>query len=407
MTATIVQTGATRTIKGAALTDTNFTLSVNGIDTVVSGGTPSTSTVKDRNFNILTGALVNTAGQVIVTNLLAGTALTPVFSSLDTAFASVDAATGIVTYIANGYPRIMVQTPFLTMIQRVYCWQNTGGTVTTFASFVSGSLADSISSAVDTALAVGGASVNMFSTVINVTKTYVRNVNCWLNGIDLSGLCIFNSAENTGEGGGTVVTPLHVIMAAHYNSSYGNGTTLRFLGTDNVVYERTIASSQTIVDSGGGFVSDCQLITLNSPLPAAVSIVPVLPSTYANNIGFINTKNQTPGIVGFWMNQYLQALVFEIIEILDSSGTQSSDIYAAQPSTALRQGFDGTLVVGDSGHAFCWVINGKIVLVGVAHTGGSFPSGSFTTHYASEINTAISGSGYSLTTVDLSTFPTY
>jgi hypothetical protein len=110
---------------------------------------------------------------------------------------------------------------------------------------------------------------NLFTTKIHTDKIYVRNINTFARHVDISCLSVWPDRPVT------MITPLHGIAAAHFTPA--NGSIQRWVSMGNEWVERTVASSQLIF-------GDCQLVTLNSPLPDSIKPAKLVPFDFSDYI---------------------------------------------------------------------------------------------------------------------------
>lgn len=103
-----------------------------------------------------------------------------------------------------------------------------------------------------------------------------RNRNCWAYGIDVSSASPYNSSQ-WGFRAGALISKRHVIFAKHY--PIGIGATMRFVGMDDVNYDRTLVESRHLVGT------DIVIGLLSSDLPDAVIPAVILPADYSHYIG--------------------------------------------------------------------------------------------------------------------------
>jgi hypothetical protein len=303
----------------------------------------------------------------------------------------------------------------------------TGGAYTEeFSSFAPGSLAKHCADQIDNrlvGLTASSTTKNIFSTYNGSAATYVRNPNCWAAGIDMTGLSPWNSTlgQNTA---GTLISPRHVLWAAHYPPSVG--ATVHFVDNNNNVVVRTISSMLTHPDynnPSGTYEADIRIGLLDSDVPNTISFLKILPSNIATYLPSISTSdalfsytNPTPTgahnarIPVFLTDQAENALVYTMGRVYNNS----SFWIAYKPATTQPQrvAFHEDIVTGDSGSPACLVVNNQLVVFGVVtstYSGGQTGSRSSLPYFKDSVNAMMTtlGGGYQLTEADLSGFTQY
>lgn len=377
------------TSRGPTLDDVDFVLSYTPLLTEVSGGTGVNSTVLDRNIRTTTGATIKTEAVVTAQELVfdAFSRAGLVIESLSPSIASitVDGNEAVLTRLSNGTARILYKTPWLFREISVPVSLTAGASGVEFLSYTSGTLADHVSDSLD-ALIVSNQDQEVFASG-------VRNTGVWTQA-DMSSHQVWNS--HTGGPQGVAISPLHTISPYHYITP--TGTTVRFIGNDNSVNERTISSQMQI----GG--TDLLLNKLSSALPATVVPAKTLPSGYIDylpSIDVIENYRSAYTIPGFYINKFSEAHVIEC-------GIANNSIYVYQALDSFPDRHDMyTLPVGgDSGSPVCVIINDEVVVLTTLHTPGSGPA--IVNNYAA-INAGMTtlGGGYQLTDVSVSGFTSF
>ena len=180
----------------------------------------------------------------------------------------------------------------------------------------------------------------------------------------------------------TAVSPLHVVMAAHYQRPVGS--TIVFNDRSGRPQRRTLVAVESL--SG---VTDVAVGKLDSPLPSGVKPYRVLPPS----TGY----ESVAGCLAVVTDQQRRAFVHEIAGV---QGTGLSFRHSGRVSPVLRK----HLVTGDSGHPSFLLVGGEMVLIGT-HTSGGPGSGPFyaSPQVFSAIDAAMAklGGGYRLSTVPL------
>jgi hypothetical protein len=239
----------------------------------------------------------------------------------------------------------------------------------------------------------------------DANTVYTRNTNFWLQDIDWSCLSPMNSLGRNHLGGahraGTVISPRFIMCINHYK--IWDLEKIWFLGTDNVVYERSIVASKKV----GIYADGINIALLNADLPAEVSIAKVLPTNVSLRLG--RDGLDLPMV---WFNQYREACLASIV--LGQNGYISClnrDVNTLAPILSSRLPANKNMIEGDSGGPGFLLCGTTPVLVGIIQTVGGLVAVGFN-HTA--INTAMAelwaensqaGTAQQLTDVDISSYP--
>ena len=295
---------------------------------------------------------------------------------------------GLAAYVADG-PCTLLATSRDGETSAVLVTAEGGESNTTDIpdGWVSGTLAahctDQIAS-----LAASGNELNVF-TVAN-GSTFVRNPGFWASSVDFSCASPWNSTGGA-QRAGTLVSPRHVVFCEHASFYPANGATMYFVSAQGEVVTRTLESTVFAA-------SDIRVGVLDSDVPASISFARVLPTDWASaSLPGIDATFAVPVIV---FNQQERSGVSNLTGFAtDRFNTRYPDSYAD---------YYQNIVKGDSCNPVFLVIDNAPVLIGVLTFGGS-GAGFHIAHYTTQVNAAMTtlGGGYSLTTVDLSEFPTY
>lgn len=181
----------------------------------------------------------------------------------------------------------------------------------------------------------------IFSSQDFVNKVWVRNVNCWAYGLDITCLSPWNSI-GANQRAGTVVgqSRQYVLFAAHFPLEIGSQ--IAFVTQDNQTVLRTVSDRRLHPDFGG-VTPDVGIAKLDSPLPASIRAAKILPYPF-------NMKAPT-GIT------YMPAMVLDQEEnALIADGLSYTDLgfgFTA-PVDAKRLEFYEDVIVGDSGNPALW-----------------------------------------------------
>ena len=224
------------------------------------------------------------------------------------------------------------------------------------------------------------------------TNAFVRNPDCWAAGIDFSCASPWHSGPDPSKMASTLISPRHVIMATHYKPDIG--TAIRFLGTDGVLYSRTLVSDVSDTNA-----TDMSVGLLDSPLPATVTPATFLPPDWADYIG--NGLNLP--VVSF--DQEEKLIIHEIASIHDNGA--GSELVGKTPGDTMRAAFSELAVPGDSGNPRFLLLENRPLLISTFHKG----YGGYGPYFPELLDTIQSLMdellpGYSVSVADLSAFPT-
>lgn len=321
------------------------------------------------------------------------------FVSSNPAVATVS-GTGFVTHVSDGSATISVQFGASSASLPLTFASSPGETIDRVTDYAVGSLAKSVTDAVDTRLngkskATAG---KVFLTQDHAAQSYIRNPNLWCADLDLSPVSPWNSSGG-GTRAGVLISPRHILFAAHYEISVG--AQVRFVSPSGTVVNRTMTAKLTH-PSYTPFYPDLTVGVLNSDVPAGISFVKVLPFSWTTKLPSLSFSAPLP-LLGF--DQEENALVTDLGQI--ASGYANCAVPAVI-NAAKRLEFFEYLVAGDSGNPAFLIVGGDLVLVTV-WTFGAAGGGTFVSGQISTINSLMTslGGGYQLTQIDLSSFTTF
>jgi len=261
---------------------------------------------------------------------------------------------------------------------------------------------------------------------------WVRNPNCWLNGI--TNISCFSPAQRSGanwwQRGGTLITRKHALFAKHFVTSIlpNGGTPLIFVDENNNAIRRNII--QYGYDS-----TDIAVALLDSEVPANIKIAKVLApnftdymnisiigSIYDNYNTQINSFRNVPLLYSVGLDQEEKAIVkifngcdlygsgsspntvwFQLVSASDIDPNISYTYYGTTaPDPRQFSSFSEPIIVGDSGNPLFLIIDNELVILCSWWTSSGGP---FITNRYNEVNSIIEslspGQGYSLTPVNL------
>jgi uncharacterized delta-60 repeat protein len=250
------------------------------------------------------------------------------------------------------------------------------------------SLFDEIASQIDTrisSVSTPSTSLTLFTTRgAGAGTTWVKNTNIWTNqstDIDWTGIASWNSSGGY-LNAGTLISPKHVLMAAHY--AIPNGAIITFVKNDNTVVTKTLVS-QTYIGN------DITVGILDSAVPAGITFYSLPPtmSDLASRLGILtyngsqnnNIANLNIPVVSF--DQEKKSSIHQVTYISD---TEIQHIHYSSSTSATRYQFSHPTVPGDSGNPIFMLIDDTPILVATHY---SSVSGPYFGGYISAINSAM------------------
>lgn len=276
---------------------------------------------------------------------------------------------------------------------------------------VSGTAREALTTTIDTSLSGASTSLqqSLFSTENHASQNYTRNSSLILNASHLDALTCespWNSSGGTKKAG-TLVTPRHVVLANHYR--YGNGTTVRFVGTDGTVFNRTVIQGKR-VDNGAN-PTDVYIALLNEDLPNDITPCEIFPSNYATYLPSGNNSAAANSLPIIALNQENKVVLLDFNYVYDSSGSYNRALFSVPVKTD-RLAFNKTIIAGDSGSPLFAVNDTKLLLVSTFTTPKAGP---FYGDLTSALNSTIAevdalagiSTGYTVTEGDLSSYTVY
>ena len=213
---------------------------------------------------------------------------------------------------------------------------------------------------------------------INVFNTnQVRNADCWIADIDVTCSSIWNDDPSYHYGDcATLITPQHVVLAAHLGSPIGRGYIFR--ATNGTTTVRRLVDKLRIGST------DITVGLLESPLPAEYAPAKLLPPDYESHLG---TGRLFPV---FHQNKYRQAFVVELPDL--STWMACYEIYMNYGSTSPRYMFKEAVFGHDSGNPCFMLVDDQRILLYATHVrqdANGAPGGPHTALYVREMQFAI------------------
>jgi len=256
---------------------------------------------------------------------------------------------------------------------------------------------------------VASAAINIFSVQDHAATNYIRNTNCWAAAYDLTCCSPWNSysdAFGTGKNrAGTLISPRHVLFAAHYDHITTNDV-LRFVDQNNNVIERRLIAKKQHPGYPPGypdFYPDFTVGLLESDVPTnQISFAKVLPDDYRDSIG---SGRFLPSLC---LDQEEKALIADLVDVVQTNLIEGVDQILTvfdYPVDSKRLEFSEEIILGDSGNPAFLIMDGQLVLLAV-WTYGEAGAGSSVTEFKADLNQLMTdlGGGYQLTEIDLSGF---
>lgn len=246
-------------------------------------------------------------------------------------------------------------------------------------------------------------SKNIFTTQNHTISSYIRNINCWAYDLDLTCISPWNSSTgwpggNTGAG--TLITPRHIIFAAHFELPVG--CNIRFITNNNTIIQRRIIAKKTH-PSYSPYYPDLTIGILDSDVSSDIKFCKVLPNDW--NSYLPTNIDEIPLLV---LDQEEKAL------IADGWIINNDLIQLKKPSNTKRLEFYEDLIVGDSGNPCFIVINNELVILTVWTFGGAGAGTNIVQQKAvlnqmiKDLDTLVGiNTGYTLTEANLSNFKNF
>ena len=169
----------------------------------------------------------------------------------------------------------------------------------------------------------------------------------WTRKFDASGIS-FNDTKTC-----TLVTPQHVVMAAHYQRKIPGAV---------ILHDRNGKQIMRVLVATRNVTGDCAVGLLNQPVPAGFKIYPLL--TPEPNLG-----ERLKGEFVLVTDQKKRVFVHEVRGVSKIANGYSSIFFKYDASKKI--GYGKILISGDSGNPSFVMVNGEPVLIETHHTGGA------------------------------------
>ena len=377
------------------------------------------SNIQDKTFvQYANGTVVNDYQIELIT--IGDYSSSPIWTSSDTSVATVD-SNGYASYVSDGICNISVSIEGQSLTKTLVFKTQTTVTPMVFFDHTTGSLAKHIWSEIDsrTSGKTKTNAINIFSTQDHNNNIYIRNVNSWAYGLDLS--CFspwnFDAGYMTA---GALISPRHVLFCKHYNfypqvpRPDGQPVTIRFINQNNQTITRTLTNIIRVndseypnwsVDFAVGLLD--RDVTTQDGLTTGISFAKILPVDWYKYLPSLSifSENTYDRLPILYTDQEEKNLINHFRGI-HSSSSQLQYVTMAAPTTPQHREFYEPVVRFDSGNPMFLIINNQLVVLSVTTGEGT---GSFITGYISQINNIMNtlGGGYQLTPINLSAFTTF
>lgn len=385
-----------------AIAERSFDIKANEVRRVTSPGSVSYVTVDDAVYEEQTGASYETDFDVEVVFLQAKYDQAVTITSDTPAVLSVPGEGGAASYESSGNAILRGTSEdgevFLVSAET----SSETGSVEAFSEWLAGSAAGHCEVEIDGRLSGSRDAYSSQDTATGLS--FKRNENFFASDIDLTCVSPWNSSGK-GTISGTLISPRHVLFAAHFQPSAG--ASIRFVQADGTVVSRTISAIATHPSYAIALYPDLAVGVLHQDVPAGIAFAKVLPGDWRDYMPSLSATATVPCIR---FNQYGRVSVAEWRGGFGVSNDPNSAVRftCGVPTAAGRLEYYEPVVMFDSGCPSFIVANGEPVLLGPFTTGGA-GAGTLVSGHAEAVNTMMTtlGGGYSLTTVDLSEFPDY
>jgi hypothetical protein len=390
-------------IRGSNSNDADFTLTATqGIPVIISSETTVDRTTGDLIFTTHSDATTDPTYNIVATELISGTLDNLQIQNVNPTIASLDNS-GKVTRLSDGVAKIIYHTRLISKAVDCDMTRNVGATSSVFKEFASGSLAKHVNDWITARLS---GQTNLFNGDPTVFGNFTRNTNFYLKDADWSCFSPWNGYQYN-QMGGTLISPRHVLYNNHFvpvvGGSYGTRP-IWFVAMDGTVVQRNLVSAI------GDVSTDLCVVVLDEDVPSSIKFAKVLNPTDAYNKFYClrsagNISSARIPVVG--CNQQKHATIrdwyFWYSTLYDG---QSFTI----PIDATKYSFYEGIIPGDSSSPCFVIINGELVCLGGWHFGGAGTCSALTNaNNQAMINSWMTtlGGGYQLTSIDVSSFPTY
>ncbi len=384
-------------VSGRPASNTDFYLDISEQPRITQSTSTQNTTSGDANV-IRTTSPTTVSDYIIQPRSIVGKIQPITLSVSNTSILSTPNVSGVSTYVAPGIVTVSGVSNSGQSTSRIIRTASVqSASRDQFVSYLSGSLGESILNTINNAISPTK-SKTIFSTKNHSTSLYIRDTNSWAyNIIDLTSVSVWNSINGAARCG-TLISPRHIIYAAHYPLTIGSN--MRFVDNNNNVITRQIINKLT-APNNKNYYPDYEVALLDSDVPNTITPARFLPNNWTTKLtSLISELGSIPTI---YTNQNEEVLTSDWIK-------DDGMVKCSAPSAPSRQQFFSLLVAGDSGHPCFIIIPGSIIpVILTVWTYGISGSGTSLFRHKTTINSLMAslGGGYQLTEVDLSAFPSY
>jgi hypothetical protein len=370
---------------------------------IVSVASSGTVVQNDRNMVSVSGASIITDYNTTVEQLVPGFYPTSIVSNNSGVILSPNQF-GLASGVSAGSATLRATVTTNSEIfssANIIVSSSAGATSIRFDNYVNNSLAKHINDDIDNR--ISGLDANsakpIFTTQNHSTSTYVRNSGCWASGVDLTAISPWNST-NAQYRAGTLISPRHIIFAAHFQIN--NGASIRFVDNNNNVVTRTMVNKLTHPNYQP-YYPDLTVGVLDSDVPASIKFAKILPQNWSTRLPSLSSSYPVPCLA---LDQEEKALITEWYS--NSLNINQVAVMCKPPTKNSRLVFFEDIILFDSGNPLLLIIDNELVIITVWTYGGA-GAGTAIYYQKDSINSMMNslGGGYSLTEVDLSGFNSY
>ncbi|MBQ9432550.1 MAG: hypothetical protein IJU44_13465 [Kiritimatiellae bacterium] len=261
-------------------------------------------------------------------------------------------------------------------------WTKCNPSVYDGTNYVLSAFAKSIDSRI-----AGTQTANAWYRFVNYPDTEL-NTNCWAYGADFSSTSVKQNSADPHAFNVTAVSKRHVLGATHYNYHASLGTVYYFLGTNNVVYTRTLVATNYIPNV------DVMVGLLDEDLPDSVVPAKILPENWYEYIG---PGYGLPTVV---FNKFRQAVIMDLNYLPQEKTVCAKGLF---PQNADRLFYAARFIDGDSSNPRYLLSGNETVLLHLMWRGEG-GEGTFLTLLKNDIQAHMNllMPGYQLEEFDLS-----
>jgi len=369
--------------------------------------------IQDKIFiNYPLGQIVNDY-QLFLNTIGSSVDMSVSWTSSNTSVATVNSV-GYVSYVSDGTCSITATVNNQSKSISLNFQARNAFSDYTFSNYVSNSLAEYINTNITNKLngqtnLSSNNKKNIFLIQDHINNNYVRNVNCWAYGYDLTPISPWNSTAGSLEGG-VLLSPRHVLFCKHYQFYPEPNSTIKFINLNNEVITRTLTNILPIdptifyPDFTVGLLDSD--VTTNNGVSTGISFAKILPNNWYSYLPTISSNrgpyNPIDTVPIMYTDQEEKCLITHWLNV---SGGRPI-LQGAVPITPGHIDLHEQAILFDSGNPIFTIINNQFIILSVIT--GSI-SGSFVSSHISDINNAMNqlGGGYQLTPIDLSSFTAF